>query len=114
MFGGHRTETVSYLVRAPYGHVRAPQRTPHRRPYREKYGHRIRRTAHPPLWHHAIPAAQTNSNSEAYARALGADILNPEGDFPEQMGQTFTRDRFSLKHSVGGGGFRLTAERIPR
>jgi len=46
-------------------------------------------------------------------RALGASILSPEGDFPEQPYPTFTRDRFSLKHSQGGGGFRPTVERIP-
>ena len=43
----------------------------------------------------------------------GTDILNPEGDFPEQPDPTFTRDRFLLKHSHGGGGFSSTAERIP-
>ena len=50
---------------------------------------------------------------EAHARAPGADIPNPEGDFPEQPDPTPTRDHFSLKHSHGGGGFRPTAERIP-
>ena len=43
----------------------------------------------------------------------GKAHLNSEGDFPEQPDPTFTRDRFSMKHSHGGGGFRPTAERIP-
>ena len=49
---------------------------------------------------------------EAYARALGADIFNPEGDFPEQLDLTSTWDRFWLKHSLGGG-FRLWRPAAP-
>jgi len=60
-----------------------------------------------------LAAAVDEALREAYARALGAGILNPEGDFPEQPDPTPTRDHFSLKHSHGGGGFRPTAERIP-
>ena len=49
-----------------------------------------------------------------YARALGAGILNPEGNFPGQLDPAFTWDRFSPKHSsLGGGGFKFTAEHIP-
>ena len=39
--------------------------------------------------------------------------LDPESDFPEQPDPAFTRARFSLKHSQGGGGFKPTAERTP-
>jgi len=60
-----------------------------------------------------LAAAVDKALREAYARALGTDILNPEGDFPEQPDPTFTRDHFLLKHSQGGGGFRPTVERIP-
>ena len=34
-------------------------------------------------------------------------------NFSEQPDPTFMRDRFSLKHSQGGGGFRPAVERIP-
>ena len=70
-------------------------------------------SVHLPSQTRRLAAAVDEALREAYARALGADILNPEGDFPEQLDPTFTRDRFSLKHSLGGGGYRLTAERIP-
>jgi len=61
----------------------------------------------------AKAAAAVDEALREKARALGTDILNPEGDFPEQPDPTFTRDRFSLEHSQGGGGFRPTVERIP-
>ena len=70
-------------------------------------------SVHLPSQTRRLAAAVDEALREAYARALGADILNPEGDFPEQPDPTFTRDRFSLKHSQGGGGFRPTVERIP-
>ena len=70
-------------------------------------------SVHLPSQTRRLAAAVDEALREAYARALGTDILNPEGDFPEQPDPTFTRDRFSLKHSQGGGGFRPTVERIP-
>ena len=70
-------------------------------------------SVHLPSQTRQLVAAVDEALRKAYARALGADILNPAGDHPEQPDPTFTRDRFSLKHSLGGGGFRLTAGRIP-
>ena len=70
-------------------------------------------SVHLPSQTRRLAVAVDVSLREAYARSLGADILNPEGDYPEQLDPTFTRDRFSQKYSLGGGGFRLTAERIP-
>ena len=70
-------------------------------------------SVHLPSQTRQLAAAVDEALRKAYARSLGADILNPAGDHPEQPDPTFTRDRFSLKHSLGGGGFRLTAGRIP-
>ena len=70
-------------------------------------------SVHLPSQTRRLVAAVDEALREAYAWALGTDILNPEGDFPEQPDPTFMRDRFSLKHSLGGGGFRPTVERIP-
>ena len=45
---------------------------------------------------------------EVYARALGAGILNTEGNFPEQLEQTFTWDPFLRD---GASGSRWNASR---
>ena len=70
-------------------------------------------SVHLPSQTRRLAAAVDEALREAYARALGADILNPKRDFPEQLDPTPTRDCISLKHSLGGGGFRLKAEHIP-
>ena len=70
-------------------------------------------SVHLPSQTRRLATAVDEALREAYARALGTDILNLEGDFPEQLDPTFTRDRFSLRHSQGGGGFRPAVERIP-
>jgi len=70
-------------------------------------------SVHLPSQTRRLAAAVDEALREVYARALGTDILNPEGDFPKQPDPTFTRDRFSLKHSQGGGDFRPAVKRIP-
>ena len=49
-------------------------------------------SVHLPSQTRRLAAAVDEALREAYARALGTDILNPEGDFPEQPDPTFTRD----------------------
>ena len=46
------------------------------------------------------------------AKSAGARRRHPE-PFSEQLHPTFTREIFSLKLSLGSGGFRRTTERIP-
>jgi hypothetical protein len=45
--------------------------------------------------------------------ALGKDLPDPEGGFPEQQDPTFTRDLMGLKTTKGGGGVRRTSDRMP-
>ena len=45
--------------------------------------------------------------------ALGKGLLDPEGGCPGQQDPTSIRELMGLKTSQGGGGVRLTPERIP-
>ena len=69
-------------------------------------------SVHLPSQTRRLAAAIDEALREAYARVLGTDILDPEGDFPEQPDPTSTLDRFWLKHSLGGG-FRLRRPAAP-
>jgi len=68
---------------------------------------------HLPSQTRQLAAAVDASLRKAYAQALGADMLDPEGDFPGQRDPAFMAERFSLKASQGGAGYRITAERAP-
>ena len=49
----------------------------------------------------------------AYTKALGADLLDPQGQVAGQQDPTFIRDLMGLKASAGGGGYRNTERRAP-
>ena len=67
----------------------------------------------PPAISDEAPGGGRRRGAARGLRAGARHILNPEGDFSEQPDPTFTWDRFSLKHSQGGGGFKPAVERIP-